>query len=148
MGVHGPTSRRSYPARRKHGSRSHKIVIKFPSECSSAIITGQGHSDAWGNRKAGGIVHLKSQNTHHRRTVHAAACPCGFARTIAGDGLPDFHAFQCDLCGVAVSGEAVAEALELVRVGRQWPEPLFAAQAVTPNSSRPRQLMVPEIEVL
>lgn len=67
-----------------------------------------------------------------------------FARTIAGDGPPDFHAFQCDLCGVAVSGEAVAGALELVRVGRQWPEPLFAAQAVTPNSSRPRQLMVPK----
>ena len=36
-----------------------------------------------------------------------------FARTIANEGLPDLHAFQCDLCGLAVSGEAVADAMEM-----------------------------------
>lgn len=36
-----------------------------------------------------------------------------FARTIATNGLPDLLAFQCDLCGVVVAGEAVAEARKM-----------------------------------
>ena len=59
-----------------------------------------------------------------------------FARTIASDSLPDLHAYQCDLCGLAISGEAVAEALEIGRAGRRLPKPLFAGQANIPISPR------------
>ena len=46
-------------------------------------------------------------------------CPaCGmsmrFARVIATLGLADLQSFQCDLCGVVLSGEAVVEAAEVV----------------------------------
>lgn len=59
----------------------------------------------------GAAVHFKSQDS-------SPGCPhCGtsvrFARTIASDGLPDLHALQCDLCGLAFSGDAVAQALEV-----------------------------------
>ncbi len=42
-------------------------------------------------------------------------CPaCGmsmrFARAVASIGLADLHSFQCDLCGVVLTGEAVTEA--------------------------------------
>ncbi|HUI15982.1 MAG TPA: hypothetical protein VL048_21180 [Xanthobacteraceae bacterium] len=33
-----------------------------------------------------------------------------FAQTIASAGSPDLHSFQCDLCGVIFTGEAVTEA--------------------------------------
>ena len=36
-----------------------------------------------------------------------------YARAIATNGLPDLLAFQCDLCGVVVAGEAVAEAQKM-----------------------------------
>lgn len=65
-------------------------------------------------------MHFKTQK------ASSPGCPhCGtsmrFARTIAGDSLPDLQAFQCDLCGLAISGEAVAEALEVGRAGWQLP---------------------------
>ncbi len=59
-----------------------------------------------------------------------------FARTIASDSLPDLQAFQCDLCGLAISGEAVAEALEMAtqsgRDSRRLPRPLLGGNADIP----------------
>lgn len=37
-----------------------------------------------------------------------------FARAIATVGLSDLQSFQCDLCGVVLTGEAVVEAAEML----------------------------------
>jgi hypothetical protein len=49
----------------------------------------------------------------------ATCCPhcfvsMRFARSIPqSDGLSDLQTFECDLCGLAITGEAVAEVMEM-----------------------------------
>lgn len=54
-------------------------------------------------------------SSEHKQLPMCPACGMSmrFARAIATVGLSDLQSFQCDLCGVVLTGEAVAEAAGL-----------------------------------
>ena len=68
-----------------------------------------------------------------------------FARVIATVGLADLQSFQCDLCGVVLTGESVVEAqysvgplpTSALLENRQYPELVTGSNALGKRQQRP-----------
>jgi len=59
---------------------------------------------------------MRMQKSTSRRATYCPHCfvSMRFARTIPQfDGLSDLQTFECDLCGLAITAEAVAEVMEM-----------------------------------